>query len=131
MGVTMNRNELDAYIYQTYKVKGEHPWESYPSHTVYRHNGNKKWFAVIMDLPGAKICLPHQKQVQVVNVKCDSLMIGSMLQEEGIYPGYHMNKSHWITLLLDGTLEEDKLKWLLDISFDLTDKKRKSYEIVV
>ncbi len=121
----MNRNDLDRYITETYGVLGETPWQQYPSHRVYRHCNNKKWFAVIMELPKEKIGLQGQESIQVVNVKCEPLMIGSLLQEQGIYPGYHMNKNHWITLLLDGTLEEDKLKWLLDMSFDLTNGKRR------
>ena len=41
-------------------------------------------------------------------------------QENGIFPAYHMSKAHWLTVALDGTVKEDKLKFLTDMSYDLT-----------
>ena len=46
-----------------------------------------------------------------------------MLNEKGIYPAYHMSKTHWVSVLLDGSASEDTLSFLIDVSFDLTDKK--------
>ena len=121
----MNRNRLEEYIAKTYGVIGETPWQQYPCHKVFRHYANKKWFAVCMELPKEKIGLQGKEPIQVVNVKCEPLMIGSLLQDRGIYPGYHMNKNHWITLCLDGSVPTEKVQWLLDMSFDLTRKKMK------
>lgn len=50
-------------------------------------------------------------------------MIGGLRKEEGILPAYHMNKEHWITVLLDGTVEKEEICNLIDISFELTIKK--------
>ena len=121
----MDRNLLDKYITETYGAKGEFMWEKYPTFAVYRHENNKKWFAVIMEIPKSKIGLDDDGLVNVVNLKCNPLLIGSLLFEDGIHKGYHMNKNYWITVRLDGSVDEDKIKWLLDISFDLTAKKNK------
>ena len=51
-------------------------------------------------------------------------MAGSFLSEEGIFPGYHMHKGNWITVLLDGTVSMDKIELLLDISYDLTNGRK-------
>ena len=60
--------------------------------------------------------------------------IGSLILDKGIHPAYHMNKNHWITVCLDGSVEEEKIMWLVDVSFELTDKpkykKKKSYSEV-
>ena len=37
-----------------------------------------------------------------------------------MFPAYHMSKAHWLTVALDGTTDEDKIKFLLDMSYDLT-----------
>ena len=50
-------------------------------------------------------------------------MIGSLRKEKGILPAYHMNKEHWITVLLDGSVEKQKIYDLIEISYDLTRKK--------
>lgn len=119
----LSRENLDKYISETYGVTAEFPWIQYPSFAVYRHIGNKKWFAVVMNLHKSKFGLPDNETVDVVNLKCDPIMTGSLHKEKGIYPGYHMNKSYWISVFLDGTVDDEKLKWLLDVSFDLTNKK--------
>ena len=116
----MNRAELEAYIGDIYHTPGEQPWVRYPTYTVFRHGRNRKWFAVIMDIPREKLGLPGGDAISVVNLKCDPRLIGSFREEAGIFPGYHMNKAHWLTAILDGTAEEDTLKFLLDTSYELT-----------
>ena len=115
----MDRVQCQSYIENTYGAVGETLFAKYPSFRVFRHTGNRKWFAVIMEIPREKLGLSGGN-IQVVNVKCDTRMIGSFRQEAGIYPGYHMNKAHWLTLALDGTVEENKLKFLIDMSYGLT-----------
>lgn len=118
----LNRENLDKHISETYGVTAEFPWIQYPSFAVYRHSNNKKWFAVVMNLHKSKLGLPEDETVDVVNIKCDPIMTGSLHKDDGIFPGYHMNKSYWITVLLDGSVDDEKLKWLLDLSFDLTNE---------
>ncbi len=120
----MKPNDFEKHILDTYGVSAEHPWPEYPHHAVFRHQNNRKWFAVMMRLPAEKIGLPSGGEVDVVNLKCDPLLLGSLLLENGIHRAYHMNKNHWITVRLDGSLPMEKIGWLLDLSFDLTNKKR-------
>ena len=49
-------------------------------------------------------------------------MLGSLLEEKSFYPAYHMNKEHWITICLDGSVDDEKILSLIDISYDLTVK---------
>ena len=116
----MNRQELATYLTDTYSVEGEHLFAKYPSFLVFRHNGNKKWFSVIMDIPRKNLGLPGEGEISVVNLKCDTRLIGTFREEPDIFPGWHMNKAHWLTVALDGTVEDEKIKVLVDMSFDLT-----------
>lgn len=119
----MSRETLDKHIKACYGVSAEFPWISEPTYAVYRHQSNNKWFAVIMEIPKAKLGIDEEGNINVVNIKSDPLLIGSLILDNGIYPAYHMNKNHWITVCLDGSVEEDKIEWLLGLSFELTDKK--------
>ena len=65
----MTRAELTAYLTDTYSTTGEHLFAKYPSFLVFRHNGNRKWFAVIMDIPRKNLGLPGEGQTQVVNLR--------------------------------------------------------------
>ena len=118
----MNREELAAYLTDTYNSEGEHLFAKYPSFLVFRHSGNKKWFAVIMDIPRKNLKLPGEGETQVVNLKCDTRLIGSFREETGIFPGWHMNKAHWLSVALDGTVEDEKIRFLADMSYELTKK---------
>ena len=121
----MDRINFDKYITEVYGVTAEYPWVSAPSFAVYRHSNNNKWFAVIMDIPKSKFGFPDNENISVVNLKCDPLLIGSIVKEDGIFSAYHMNKAYWVSVWLDGTVEREKLEWLLNLSFDLTKKTNK------
>ena len=79
-----------------------------------------------MKISKSKLNINNEGLVDVINLKCDPLLIGSLLFENGIHKGYHMNKNYWITLRLDGSVSEDKIKWLLDMSYNLTAPKSKN-----
>lgn len=115
----MNREQLTEYIIHTYNADPEYPWDTNPEYAVFRHGGNRKWFALIMDIPGSRLGLDCGR-ISIVNLKNDPVMSGSLRSEPGIFPAYHMNKENWISVALDGTVPDDKLKFLLDISFQLT-----------
>ena len=67
--------------------------------------------------------MAHEGIVDIVDVKCGPLLMDAYRREPGILPGYHMNKDHWITILLDGTADNELVKELLEISYDLTNGK--------
>ena len=122
----MNRTELTEYIADIYGAEAEYPWIKYSDYAVFRHANNKKWFAVIMDIPKSKLGLPDDEMICIMNLKCDPLLIGSLRNEKGFFPAYHMNKTNWISVALDGSVDSDKIKWLLDLSFELTARKIKN-----
>ena len=96
----MNRQELAAWLTDTYSVAGEYLFTRYPSFQVFRHHGSRKWFAVIMDIPGKNLGLAGDEEISVVNLKCDTRLIGSFREEPGV--------------------EDEKLKFLADMSHALT-----------
>ncbi len=92
---------------------------------VFRHPASKKWFAAILDVPRDKLGLPGEGSAVILDIKCDPRMIGSLLSEPGFLPAYHMSKSTWITVLLDGSVPDDKIFFLLELSYDSVAPKRK------
>ena len=115
-------------ISQQYGAEPEYLWASAPDYAVFRHGHNRKWFAVIMDVPARVLGIgdPQKpspdgsQKLDIVNFKCDPFLIGSLLQQEGFFPAYHMNKGTWISAALDGSAPDDDILMLLDMSFDLT-----------
>lgn len=124
-GNKMNREQLEIFLNETYNAEIDHPWMKYPNYTVFRHSSNQKWFALIMDVPKKKLGIVSDEILNIVNFKCDPLLIGSLRTERGFFPAYHMNKANWITVSLDGTVADDKIKMLADMSYVLTSTKTK------
>lgn len=122
----MKRTDLEDLIYDTYSAEAEHPWMKYPNYEVFRHSSNQKWFALLMDVPKNKLGLMGEETLDVLNLKCDPVLTGSLRNEAGFFPAYHMNKSNWITVALDGSVADDKIKMLLDMSYCATAPKIKS-----
>ena len=86
----MTRDELQRYIFDHYSTEPDYPWPGAPNHAVFRHGGNRKWFALVLDVPRNKLGLPGTQVIDVVNLKCDPILIGSLRGEPGIFPAYHM-----------------------------------------
>ncbi len=118
----MNRESIEKYIAELYGCTADYPWERYPGYAVYRHKENLKWFVVVMDISKRKLGLDDDMTIDVMNVKSDPEVIYTLLSEKGYFPAYHMNKSKWITVMLDTGVEEKEIKWLIDVSYKLTKK---------
>ena len=124
------RDNFFAYIKKKYKVSPEYPWTKYDDNAVFRHSDNQKWFALVMSVEKNKLGLSGSEYVDVINLKIDDMMFrDTLVQQEGILPAYHMNKEHWITVLLDGTVEEARVCDLIDASFVATASKKKKAKI--
>ncbi len=121
----MNKKRLQQFISETYGANPEYLWTKYPNDMVFRHSSNQKWFALIMDISKEKLGLPEKEPIDILNVKCDPLLIGSLQSESGFFPAYHMSKTNWITVALDGSVSDDKIEWLLDMSYNLTANRKK------
>ena len=120
------RQMIYDYIKKKYKVSPEFPWQKYPGNAVFRHDDNRKWFALIMDVEGEKVGVSGADYVDMINLKVDDMFFRDMLiQEDGIMPAYHMSKMHWITVLLDGTVPEERVKDLIGMSFMATASAKK------
>ena len=116
----VDREEIFEYVKKQYGTIPEYLWSSSPDSAVLRHH-NGKWYAVIMNVERSKLGLDGDDTVEIIDVKCDPEMTGMIIQTYGFLPGYHMNKRHWITILLDGTVGESKILNFLDMSYDLID----------
>ena len=122
----MDRQEFEGYVKEEFGAMPEYLFEGSPDCAVYRHASNRKWFCIIMNVPKRKLGIDSQGSVDIVNLKCSQEIIGDIVKEHGIFPAYHMNKNHWISVLLDGSVDGGTVRWLTKISFGLTEKRVKT-----
>ena len=108
-------------VQEKYGNQLEYLWEKSPDTAVLRHEGNKKWYAVLMKISWDKLEKGREGQVEAVNLKHDQ--VADLLSKKGIYPAFHMNKRYWISVALDDTLSDEEVLELIETSWKLTLKK--------
>lgn len=113
------RNKVLRYAEDSYGCEPEYLWESDPDSGVLRHQINRKWFAVFMNISKSVFEL-GEGRIDIVDVKAKPDDIDRLILKNGFYRGYHMNKRHWLTIVLDGTIPFEEITTLLDRSYDLT-----------
>lgn len=121
----MNQKGLLQYALEQFGSEPVYLWEKYPEYCVLRHSNGGKWYALMASVPKSKLGLTDADRVEILNIKCDPILLDSLLQKDGFFPAYHMNKTHWVTILLDGTVSAEEICGLLQMSYDMTRKKPK------
>ncbi len=118
-------DEVLRYIKKQYKTEPEFLWANSPHTAALRHPEDHKWFgAIFWDMPREKLGLKEEGLVDILDLKGDPAMISTLIDGTRYLPGYHMNKEHWLTVLLDGTVALPEIFALIDESFQLTKKKK-------
>ena len=110
-----------AQVQEKYGNQLEYLWEKSPDTAVLRHEGNQKWYAVLMRIPWDRLDKAREGQVEAVNLKHDQ--VADLLSQKGIYPAFHMNKRYWLSLALDDSLQDEEVLELIERSWNLTVKK--------
>ena len=129
MATSLRQSVLD-YVKKKYKSEIEYLWYRYPDYAVFRHEDNKKWYGLVMDIPRHKLGLSGDEIVDILNVKLDDYLLRDLLiHREGFFPGYHISRGNWISILLDGTVPMEEITDLIDTSFEVTASKKKKQEI--
>ncbi len=112
-------NRIAKVIKEKYNIVPEFLWENDKKNAVFRNTNNKKWLAIIMNINKNKLD-SEDKDVEVINVKIDAQKIPSLLEKNGIYKAYHMNKKYWITITLDETLSDEEIMAYIAESYSYT-----------
>ncbi len=115
----MTIEELTQSLVDTYQVQPEQLFTKYPAYVIFRHQRNRKWFALVMKVTGDKLGRPSHELKSIVNVKIDPTEIEILTQGRGFYPAYHMNKQHWVSVDL-AVVESTTVLDLIAQSFCLT-----------
>jgi len=119
----MTRQELIDYIFDTYSVEPDYPFPRDDVSCVFRHIDNRKWFGIAMVVPCRTLGISRNGNVDILNIKCSPVIIGSLRGKPGFRPAYHMNKDKWITILLDGSAGQQEITALLEMSYTMTASK--------
>ena len=120
----MTKQTFLSHCLHTYGTAADYPFDEDFETAVIRHADNRKWYALVMQIPRRKFGFDSDEIIDVVNLKLPIEMFGSFGAGDGVYPAYHMNKRHWISVILPDAAE-DLVEFLVNVSFETTKDKKK------
>ena len=115
----MTKQEFLEYCLNTYSTSPDYPFDENFETAVLRHSDNRKWYAIVMKVSRRKFGFDSDEVIDVINLKLPTEMFGSFGVADGVYPAYHMNKLHWISVLLPDA-PNDIVQFLVNVSFEVT-----------
>ena len=149
-------NRIARKVRKAFGDDVEYTFPKNPDIGVFRDAPTQKWYGIVMAVSKARLerlsaekfakdrgekLRPEKKakgstpqdndahpadEVEVLNVKLDPVKIPLLEKADGFHPCYHMNRKHWITVVLDGSVSDDYIMELLEESHALSIRKAKS-----
>lgn len=106
------------FIKDKYKDDLEFLWEK-SSSAIVRRKDNKKWYAVFQIVSKRKIGIESDEIVELLGLRASADLIPDLIDNKFIFKGFHMNKKNWISICLDGSVNENSIFKMIDESYDL------------
>ena len=120
----MTKQACLDHCLNTYNTAPDYPFDEDFETAVLRHGSNRKWYAIVMRVSRRKFGFESYEIIDVINLKLPLEMFGSFGAADGVYPAYHMNKLHWISVLLPDAAD-DLVQILVSASYEATKDKKK------
>lgn len=112
-----------SYIREKYRDELEFLWERFSDNAVVRRKDNRKWYAILLILSKKKLGLPYDEIIDILDLRADPEEIESIVDNKKYFRGYHMNKKHWITICLDGSVPIEEIYKRIDKSYEIAEKR--------
>lgn len=112
--------DLIAHVKATYGDELEYLWED--ENAVWRRKDNRKWYGALLAVRAKKLGLESDALVEVLDFRMEPEKLDAAADGKRIFRGYHMNKKHWATVVLDGSVPAEEIYSLLAESYRLAKK---------
>lgn len=105
------------YVKEKYNRDLEFLWDDTPDTAIWRRADNKKWFGIIQTISVKKLGVESDEIVEILNLKGTPERIASIVDGKRFYPAWHMNKKHWYTVILNGSVDLEEIVERIDTSY--------------
>lgn len=116
----LTREDIFKHVKENYGTLPDYPFRKFPNYAALRHASNGKWYGLVMNVLPEKLGLDGKEEIDILNLKCPPELSDILRNGQDILPAYHMNKEHWITLVLNLTDPNGEIYNLIEQSFHLT-----------
>lgn len=114
--------DIIAYVKNTYGAELEFLWEKFPDNAIWRRKDNKKWYGLMLTVSKRKLGIESDETAEIVVLRMKPEELELLQDNEKYFPGYHMNKKRWCTVILDHSVPSHDLYRRIDQSYLLAVK---------
>lgn len=114
--------QLIVYVRRTYGEELEFLWQKFPNNAVWRRKDTGKWYAALLTVSKRKLGLDDDRMITILDLRIRPEELESLIDNKTYFPGYHMNKKHWYTICLDGSVSFDEICRRIVESYELAVK---------
>lgn len=107
------------YVRDTYGDELEFLWPKFPDNAIWRRKDNKKWYGIIMTVSKNKLGLASNEAVEIIDLRLEKEQMSKTVDNERYFPGWHMNKKSWYTVVLDNSVSTEEICCRIDESYKL------------
>lgn len=113
---------LMRYVRKKYGREPEFLWDKFEGNAVLRRADTNKWFAAVLTVSQRKLGLSSDELVEVIDLRLPPEEMAALVDGKRYFGGWHMNKKHWYTIILDGSVEFSEICRRIDVSYSLAIK---------
>lgn len=114
---TEQAKELISYVRDRYGDELEFLWQKFPDNAIWRRKDNEKWYAALLTVSQKKLGMKSDEIVEIIDLRLSPEKMESLIDKKNYFPGWHMNKKHWYTIILDGSVSTDEICQRLNDSY--------------
>lgn len=103
------------YVTNQYNDNLEYLWNKFPNDAIIRRKDNKKWYCLFMKINAKKLGIDGENSLDIIDLRGHEDKI-ALIDNKVFFPGYHMNKKHWFTLILDERMNDEEIIILINDS---------------
>ncbi|MCD8106993.1 MAG: MmcQ/YjbR family DNA-binding protein [Oscillospiraceae bacterium] len=100
---------LIEHVSETYGDELEFLWEKFDDNAILRRKDTGKWYAVIMTVQKSKLGLDSGDAAEIIDLRIQPEKMIDLLEKGHRYPGWHMNKKSWYTVILEDEISDEEL----------------------
>lgn len=122
--------QLIDYIRRTHGDELEYLWDKFPKYAVWRRKDSRKWYGILLTVSADRLGFTGTEMMEILDLRIDPEELTALIDQKKYFFGYHMNKKHWLTVCLNGSVPTEEICRRLDRSYELATKHASNHMLM-
>ena len=110
------------FVRKEYGDELEFLWEKFLDNAIFRRKDTNKWYAAILTVTSDKLGLNGKDKIEIIDLRMNPEELQELVDNKKYFAGYHMNKKHWLTIILNGSVPIEEIFERIKVSYTLAKK---------